>query len=83
MGEKKSFLSTTTGIITALAALITAVGGGDSSTAPAVDRAEPDRCDRRRVANGDRDARQRRDRAAGGSGGAGLDDHRVCDVGRF
>ncbi len=27
MGEKKSFLSTTTGIITALAALITAVGG--------------------------------------------------------
>ena len=76
MGEKKSFLSTTTGIITALAALITAVGG-------AVDRAEPDRCDRRRVANGDRDARQRRDRAAGGSGGAGLDDHRVCDVGRF
>ena len=28
MGEKKSFLSTTTGIITALAALITAVGGG-------------------------------------------------------
>ena len=80
MGEKKSFLSTTTGIITALAALITAVGGGGGG---AVDRAEPDRCDRRRVANGDRDARQRRDRAAGGSGGAGLDDHRVCDVGRF